>query len=274
MKLLHRNVLKKSRAVSREKLFQRFEDELMGAIVTIHNDSNFVIKVEVFCGVKNPMHHAPTRELILQPNDSEKVDLSPQINVSIRYILPTQGLSQLHYYHYVVKLINKEFHISDQFDMSNGVIEKCFRCCCRETETENQEVGDELQKLVDKSVIGGAGLVSAIAGGAVAPTVVVGGIQAIGFTSAGIAAGSTAAGMMSSAAIASGGAIASGSTVATLQTIGAVGALAGGPLAAAIIGGSVLGVGATYGVIKIHESLKNPNNECWDVCCEKAQKEQ
>ncbi|KAK8380135.1 hypothetical protein O3P69_016644 [Scylla paramamosain] len=45
---------------------------------------------------------------------------------------------------------------------------------------------------------------------------------AIGFTSAGIAAGSLAGTMMSSAAIANGGAIAAGSTVAVLQSAGAV----------------------------------------------------
>ncbi len=41
-----------------------------------------------------------------------------------------------------------------------------------------------------------------------------------GFTGAGIAAGSTAAGMMSSAAIANGGGVAAGSLVAILQSAG------------------------------------------------------
>ena len=41
-------------------------------------------------------------------------------------------------------------------------------------------------------------------------------IKAIGFTNAGIQAGSVAAGMMSSAAVSSGGAVAAGSTVAVL----------------------------------------------------------
>lgn len=70
-------------------------------------------------------------------------------------------------------------------------------------------------------------------------------LAAAGFTSTGIAAGSLAASMMSSAAIANGGAIAAGSTVAVLQTAGAVGI----PLAAnAAIAGTAtaagLGVGA------------------------------
>ncbi|NWU89468.1 IFI27 protein, partial [Upupa epops] len=48
-------------------------------------------------------------------------------------------------------------------------------------------------------------------------------IGALGFTSAGIAAGSIAAKMMSAAAIANGGGVAAGSTVAMLQSVGAAG---------------------------------------------------
>lgn len=45
-------------------------------------------------------------------------------------------------------------------------------------------------------------------------------LAGIGFTSAGIAAGSYAATMMSAAAVANGGAVAAGSTVAVLQAAG------------------------------------------------------
>jgi len=75
-------------------------------------------------------------------------------------------------------------------------------------------------------------------------------LTAVGFTSAGIAAGSAAAGMMSSAAIANGGAIAAGSTVAVLQSVGAAGlgvtgaAAVGG--AGAATGGIVGGMGAYF----------------------------
>ncbi|CAN8200623.1 unnamed protein product [Coccothraustes coccothraustes] len=55
-------------------------------------------------------------------------------------------------------------------------------------------------------------------------------LGALGFTGAGIAAGSIAANMMSAAAIANGGGVAAGSTVAVLQSIGA----AGLPLAAKV----------------------------------------
>ncbi|NXP22616.1 IFI27 protein, partial [Scytalopus superciliaris] len=48
-------------------------------------------------------------------------------------------------------------------------------------------------------------------------------IAGLGFTGAGIAAGSIAAKMMSAAAIANGGGVAAGSTVAVLQSIGAAG---------------------------------------------------
>uniref|UniRef100_A0A8D2PAY2 Uncharacterized protein n=1 Tax=Zosterops lateralis melanops TaxID=1220523 RepID=A0A8D2PAY2_ZOSLA len=48
-------------------------------------------------------------------------------------------------------------------------------------------------------------------------------IGALGFTGAGITAGSIAAKMMSAAAIANGGGVAAGSTVAVLQSIGVLG---------------------------------------------------
>ena len=48
-------------------------------------------------------------------------------------------------------------------------------------------------------------------------------LSAVGFTSAGIAASSLAAKMMSAAAIANGGGVAAGSLVATLQSVGAAG---------------------------------------------------
>ncbi|NP_001007134.2 interferon alpha inducible protein 27.2 [Danio rerio] len=74
------------------------------------------------------------------------------------------------------------------------------------------------------AVAGGAGAIAA------APVV----LTAVGFTGAGIAAGSIASSMMSAAAVANGGGVAAGSVVAGLQAAGA----AGIPAAAqAVIGG-------------------------------------
>uniref|UniRef100_A0AAZ1XG80 Uncharacterized protein n=1 Tax=Oreochromis aureus TaxID=47969 RepID=A0AAZ1XG80_OREAU len=55
---------------------------------------------------------------------------------------------------------------------------------------------------------------------------------AVGFTSAGIAVGSYAASMMSSAAVANGGGVAAGSVVAVLQSAATVGAAVAGAGAA------------------------------------------
>ncbi|NXT82984.1 IFI27 protein, partial [Zapornia atra] len=54
-------------------------------------------------------------------------------------------------------------------------------------------------------------------------TVVPAALTVVGFTQAGIAAGSLAANMMSAAAVSNGGAVASGSVVAIAQSLGAAG---------------------------------------------------
>ncbi|XP_029396734.1 interferon alpha-inducible protein 27-like protein 2A [Mus pahari] len=66
-------------------------------------------------------------------------------------------------------------------------------------------------------------LVGSVIGGAlaVAATPVV--LSTMGFTGAGIAAGSIAAKMMSAAAVANGGGVAAGSLVAILQSVGVLG---------------------------------------------------
>lgn len=68
--------------------------------------------------------------------------------------------------------------------------------------------------------IEGLAIGGSITGGILSLPLIVG---AIGFTSTGIAGGSMAASMMSSAAIANGGGVATGSLVAICQSIGAAG---------------------------------------------------
>ena len=89
----------------------------------------------------------------------------------------------------------------------------------------------------------------AISGLTATPLLAVVGVQAIGFTAAGISGGSIAAGMMSGAAIANGGGVAAGGLVATLQTVGAIG-MAGAVFPAAVIGGLGFGGFLLYKYIK------------------------
>ncbi|KAL3779722.1 hypothetical protein HJC23_003583 [Cyclotella cryptica] len=96
-------------------------------------------------------------------------------------------------------------------------------------------------EIIGYSIASAVSLVSIIA----MPFAVMGVVGAMGFTSAGITAGSIGAGMMSAEAIASGvGGVAAGGTVATLQSIGAVGLGFGGTLAAMGAGGGVVGATA------------------------------
>ncbi|XP_022051233.1 interferon alpha-inducible protein 27-like protein 2B isoform X4 [Acanthochromis polyacanthus] len=89
----------------------------------------------------------------------------------------------------------------------------------------------------NKGVITAVAIVTGAGGAVVLAPVAVG---AMGFTSSGIAAGSYAAGMMSSAAIANGGGVAAGSLVAVLQSAGAAGL-------SATANAAVAGVGAAVG---------------------------
>uniref|UniRef100_A0A8C5FAB9 Uncharacterized protein n=1 Tax=Gadus morhua TaxID=8049 RepID=A0A8C5FAB9_GADMO len=70
----------------------------------------------------------------------------------------------------------------------------------------------------------------------------------VGFTSAGIAAGSIASSLMSTAAVANGGGVAVGSMVALLQSAGVLGLGAAATTATAATGGTV---GAIVGAILI-----------------------
>ena len=108
-------------------------------------------------------------------------------------------------------------------------------------------------QIVSLSIAGAVALGTAIA----MPFAITGIISGLGFTSTGIAAGSTAATMMSAEAIAAGGGVAAGGTVATLQSIGAVG-LGASLTSAAVATGAMIGAGGvavTYVVTK--EDLQN-----------------
>ncbi|KAI1895021.1 hypothetical protein AGOR_G00101980 [Albula goreensis] len=83
-----------------------------------------------------------------------------------------------------------------------------------------------------------ARVLAAAAGAGLAVVGVPAAIGALGFTAAGITAGSIASWMMSAAAIANGGGVAAGSVVAFFQTVGAAGLSAAGSTVAAGIGGA------------------------------------
>ena len=106
------------------------------------------------------------------------------------------------------------------------------------------------------------GAVGGAAGASLAVNITLGIVNALGFTSAGIAAGSTAAAMMSAEAVAAGGAILAGGQVATLQAVGAAGLMAGGPafVAATVLLPAVacaavgVGIGAAISRIRSREN--------------------
>ncbi|CAH0518132.1 unnamed protein product [Peronospora belbahrii] len=82
-------------------------------------------------------------------------------------------------------------------------------------------------------------------------------INMIGFGAGGIASGSTAASMMSAAAIANGGGVASGSTVAIMQSIGAAGLAT--PIGLGLVAGGAV-VGGIAFFMKSKTSIGNEDN--------------
>ncbi len=112
-----------------------------------------------------------------------------------------------------------------------------------------------------KEEIGVAGA-AAVIGGASPYLVAIPAVKVLGFTSAGIAAKSLAASMMSSAAIANGGGVAASGTVAVCQSVGATFSIAavGQPL---LIVGALAGAGAAagYGGYKLYQAMKKPHQQ-------------
>eukprot|EP01125_Pyxidicula_operculata_P000516 TRINITY_DN10527_c0_g1_i1.p1 TRINITY_DN10527_c0_g1~~TRINITY_DN10527_c0_g1_i1.p1 ORF type:complete len:212 (-),score=20.96 TRINITY_DN10527_c0_g1_i1:121-735(-) len=148
--------------------------------------------------------------------------------------------------HFIVEKLMNEFEICDGFKLKEGIhCEKCDTYPCV----------DKFKVLLTSGIAGAAG------GALVGPAAAVAGIQSLGFGAGGVVAGSTAAGMMSSA-----GTVASGSAIATLQSIGALGALSGGIALGAIFLPAILGAlligGSAYGIYK----LVNKDKDCYEEC--------
>ncbi|XP_041711225.1 lysozyme g-like isoform X2 [Coregonus clupeaformis] len=96
-----------------------------------------------------------------------------------------------------------------------------------------------------------AAAATAVVGGVCAVALAPLALTAIGFGAGGIVAGSTAASMMSAAAVANGGGVAAGSLVAVLQSAGAVGLSGTAAAIVGSVGGAVGGaVGGSVGWLK------------------------
>eukprot|EP00512_Aurantiochytrium_limacinum_P003547 CAMPEP_0171502198 /NCGR_PEP_ID=MMETSP0958-20121227/10030_1 /TAXON_ID=87120 /ORGANISM="Aurantiochytrium limacinum, Strain ATCCMYA-1381" /LENGTH=186 /DNA_ID=CAMNT_0012037197 /DNA_START=94 /DNA_END=654 /DNA_ORIENTATION=- len=109
----------------------------------------------------------------------------------------------------------------------------------------------------EKQLVNGGAVAAGVIGSSAAPAAAMGTVQAMGFTQAGVAAGSFAASVQTPFTVA-------GSTFATLQSVGATGVLTAGMGAFAVVSGFVLAGAAGYGVaqvvqfaVKEHEFKKN-----------------
>eukprot|EP00929_Paragymnodinium_shiwhaense_P105123 TRINITY_DN70046_c0_g1_i1.p1 TRINITY_DN70046_c0_g1~~TRINITY_DN70046_c0_g1_i1.p1 ORF type:complete len:248 (-),score=51.81 TRINITY_DN70046_c0_g1_i1:684-1343(-) len=109
--------------------------------------------------------------------------------------------------------------------------------------------------------VGAAIAAGGVAGAAAAPAIAVASVQAMGFGAGGIVAGTAAAGMMSSAAVANGGGIAAGCLVAQLQSVGAAG-LGVGTSAGIATGGAALGMVVVGGTVAAAVALQARLERC------------
>ncbi|CAL4078311.1 unnamed protein product [Meganyctiphanes norvegica] len=145
-----------------------------------------------------------------------------------------------------------------QCPISHNVVHDLLRAAENIDQAQNG-MSDTTKKILTGVGIGVGTVVTGVAAVLAAPVVLTG----IGFTSAGIAAGSFAASMMSAAALAEGGGVAAGSLVALLQSAGAVGLGAGaaaGVGAAGATVGAAAGAGIAAGVRKSSGSKTDDTN--------------
>ncbi|KAG7226223.1 hypothetical protein INR49_002962 [Caranx melampygus] len=127
-----------------------------------------------------------------------------------------------------------------------------------EKEENRKEKHEEEKKDKEDSSLSHSTKVLIVGAVALAPVV----LGAIGFTSAGIAASSYAASMMSAAAIANGGGVAAGSLVAVLQSAGAAGLSGIATTAVAGTGGTIGGVlGGLFGLKAFKNKDKKKDEE-------------
>mmetsp|Transcript_26261 Transcript_26261/g.60027 ORF Transcript_26261/g.60027 Transcript_26261/m.60027 type:complete len:403 (-) Transcript_26261:41-1249(-) len=149
----------------------------------------------------------------------------------------------------VIKSVEHDLQLSCD---ENGHAHTTYRACGRKTWRLEPIMPCTISS---KQIVGtgSAAIISAVA----APFAVVGIVGAIGFGSGGITAGSIAAWMMSTEAIAAGGGVAAGGTVATLQSIGAAGLGAAGASVAAATGAVVGGGLSSAGVAAASNALVN-----------------
>ncbi|XP_029913673.1 interferon alpha-inducible protein 27-like protein 2B [Myripristis murdjan] len=142
--------------------------------------------------------------------------------------------------------------------------------------TAHYNAKQQRKKMIIAAATVGGALIGGVGAVVAAPFVLAG----IGFTSTGIAAGSLAASMMSSTAIASGGGVAAGSLVAILQSAGAVGLSAGASAAVAgagaAAGAAVAGTAGALGAKAIDgedkdEDTKGMKKEEEQAVCSQCQ---
>jgi len=177
----------------------------MGGSISVRNNSDESIDIEVFSGAKSAMHHSPDKHVNVATKEITLIQTSHEWNITIRFLACGK--------HFLVDIkndatleINNENLTKGYFPNLKVDVFECLDNC-------------DFESKLSLNTVVGVGVVSGtlgVIGGAVTPTLIVGGIQAVGFGAGGIVAGSTAARMMSTAAIAGGGSIASGSIVATL----------------------------------------------------------
>jgi len=219
--------------------------------ITVVNNSDQEVFIEGFHENSHDLiHDSPLSKHLVEKGQTQKIRLqSPKLRIVYNHM------------HYLIKARNEAIlrFVDDAPNLSETeILHPPFPC------RQGGAISETPEHLKIEAGIAVAS--ASVVGGVLAPVATVAGIQAIGFGAGGVIAGSTAAGMMSTA-----GSVAAGSSVAVLQSIGALGTLTVGPaVLVGLLGAAVVG-GIAFGSIELHEHLTEEKRRmealqphCWN----------
>jgi hypothetical protein len=152
----------------------------MGGKITIINSSSELLRIEVFSGAKDLMHHPPDNVINIEPKSEEKeIETTHKFNQRIRFlyrdwhcIIAVKNEAKLFFsendavHENWIPEVGKDESVIFKMESRNYI---CLRCLCKD-DVDGDNGGDSSS--LDGATLG-AGLTSGAIAGVLAPTAVV-----------------------------------------------------------------------------------------------------